>query len=121
MILALIAFIAVMNFAGTFGLILPTPTPLFFRLKSDVGAALELAGLGLLDRVVDADVDPLDRAREDVLRERELVDVDADAPHAGLSGRVQDAEAAAAGDLELDLRALADLVLRDRLALVLGR
>ncbi len=46
-----------------------------------------------------------------------LVDVDADAPDPGALRGVERAEAARAGDVELDLRALIDLVLRDRLAL----
>ena len=50
------------------------------QVEQQVAAALELAGLRLLDRVVDADVDPLEGARQDVLREVVLVDVHADAP-----------------------------------------
>ena len=46
-----------------------------------------------------------------------LVGVDADALHALLLGRVERAEAALAGDLEDDLRALRDLVERELLAL----
>src|SRR5262249_46358431 len=47
-----------------------------------------------------------------------LVLVDPDAPDVRLVGRLQRALPAAAGDLELDLRTLRDLVRRDRLALV---
>ena len=45
-----------------------------------------------------------------------LVAVDADAPYALVLGRREGAEAAAAGHLEDDLRALGDLVERELLA-----
>src|SRR5581483_10891666 len=88
------------------------------EVEQQVGATLEVALLGLLVRREDAGVDPLERAREHVLREAVLVDVDTDAPDTGLGRGVERAETAAAGDLELDLRALADLILGQRLALV---
>src|SRR5437763_3722228 len=88
------------------------------EVEHEVRAALELAVLGALDGEVDARVHVLDGARQDVRRMQvRLVDVDADPPDAGLVGRVERAEAARAGDVELDLRARVDLVLRDRLAL----
>ena len=68
--------------------------------------------LGLEDRHVDL----LHGARQDVPAEVRLVGVHADAP-AALLLRREDAEAALAGDLEDDLRALRDLVQRDLLAL----
>src|SRR5579884_3174098 len=89
------------------------------EVEQQVAATLELALLRLLDGVEDPDVDPLQGAREDALREAVLVDVHADAPDLRVVGRAEHAEPAEAGDLELDLRALADLVLRDGLALVL--
>src|SRR4051794_24030110 len=82
-----------------------------------VRAALEGAVLGGLDRVVDGHVDLLQGAREDLRTEVALVGVDADALDALLLGGVERAEAALAGDLEDDLRALGDLVERDLLAL----
>src|SRR5215212_3594240 len=84
-----------------------------------VGAALEGAVLDRLDRVEDGHVDLLQGARDDVLAEIALVGVDADALHVLLLGRVERAEAALAGDLEDDLRALRDLVERELLAEVL--
>src|SRR5262245_3896557 len=87
------------------------------QVEDEVGAAAELTALRALDGEVHAGVDALDGAREDVRPEVRLVDVHADPPDAGLLGRVQRAEPARAGDVELDLRALVDLVLRDRLAL----
>ena len=83
----------------------------------DVGAALELAVLGALDRVEHGHVDLLQGRGEDVRAEVGLVGVDADALDALLLGRVERAEAALAGHLEDDLRALRDLVERDLLAL----
>ena len=82
-----------------------------------VGAALEAAVLGALDRVEHRDVDLLQRRGQDVVAEVGLVGVDADALDALLLGRVKRAEAALAGHLEDDLGALRDLVERDLLAL----
>ena len=51
------------------------------QVEHQVGAGCELAGLGLLDRLVHAVVDALDGARSGrASREGVLVDVDADAP-----------------------------------------
>src|SRR6476659_6556299 len=83
----------------------------------DVGAALVLAALDALDRVLHRHVDLLERAGEHLRAEVGLVGVDADALDALLLGGVEDAEAALAGDLEDDLRAARDLVERDLLAL----
>ena len=58
------------------------------QVEDQVGAALELALLLLLGDGEDAVVDALDAAREDALRELVLVDVDADAPLAGIVGRL---------------------------------
>src|SRR5215207_1773710 len=84
-----------------------------------VRAALEGAVLDRLDRVEDRHVDLLEGARDDVRAEVALVGVDADALHVLLLGGVERAEAALAGDLEDDLRALRDLVERELLAEVL--
>src|SRR4051795_7911535 len=85
----------------------------------DVGAALVAVVLHGLDRVVDRDVDLLQRARDDLRAQVGLVGVDADRLNALLLRRVDRAEAAGPRDLEDDLRALRDLVERDLLALVL--
>ena len=82
-------------------------------------AALERAAVRV-DRLIvskTADVDLLQRARQDARAEVGLVGVDADAPDVLLLRRVEGAEAAAAGDLEDDVGALGDLVQRDLLAL----
>src|SRR5690349_14241706 len=84
-----------------------------------VGAALEGAVLDGLGRVEDGHVDLLQGAGDDVVAEVALVGVDADAHDALLLGGVERAEAALAGDLEDDLRALRDLVERELLAEVL--
>src|SRR5215212_1763718 len=84
-----------------------------------VRAALEGAVLDRLDRVEDGHVDLLEGARDDVRAEVALVGVDADTHHVLLLGGVERAEAALAGDLEDDLRALRDLVERELLAEVL--
>ena len=97
---------------------MPTPMPSFFRLKTRSEPPWNLPALRLLDRVVDAGVDSLHTARQHALGVAVLVDVDADAPDACVVGRLERAETAAACDLEEHLRALGDLVLRDRLALV---
>src|SRR6266446_2997288 len=87
------------------------------QVERQVATAVELAALRTLDGEIDARVDALHGARQDVLAEVGLVDVDADAPDPRLLRSVQRAEAARPRDVELDLRALVDLVLRDRLAL----
>src|SRR5215210_6132022 len=66
------------------------------EVEDEVAATLELAGLDLRDRLVDTVVDPFHAAREHALGERVLVDVHTDAPHAGLVGRLEGAETAAA-------------------------
>ena len=83
----------------------------------DVRAALQLAALRGDDRRVDGDVDLLECARHDLRAEVALVSVDADAEDVLRVGCVEHAEAALAGDLELDRRALRDLVQRLLLAL----
>src|SRR5829696_9550438 len=92
---------------------------LVLEVEDRVGAALELPVHhrfgGQEHRLVDA----LDGAREDVLAETRLVAIDADPPLVALLRRVERAQAAPAGHLEDDLRALCDLVERDLLALVL--
>ena len=65
----------------------------------------------------DSRVDTFHRARENVRAEEGLVGVDADPPDALLARRVERTEAAAAGNLEDDARAVRDLVQRDLLAL----
>ena len=82
-------------------------------------AGHQRAGLDRLDEPEDAEIDALHRARQDVRAEVRLVDVDAVAPDTGLLRRRKRAEAARACDREDDLRTGRDLVLRDRLALVL--
>ena len=77
----------------------------------------ERAALRAGDRGVHGDVDLLQRARHDVRAEVVLVGVDTDAEHLLRAGRIEDAETALAGDLELDHRALGDLVQRLLLAL----
>src|SRR5215204_3090896 len=98
---------------------LPDADALVLEVEDRVGAALELPVHhrfgGQEHRLVDA----LDGAREDVLAETRLVAIDADPPLVALLRRVERAEAAPAGHLEDDLRALRDLVERDLLALVL--
>src|SRR5689334_7598612 len=82
--------------------------------------AVELALLEVADRLEHGLVDLLDGRGQDERAERVLVVVDADAPHVVLPGRVERAEAAAAGDLEHDVRAGRDLRRGEALALVLG-
>src|SRR5215207_1547812 len=87
-------------------------------VEDRVGALGEVAVLDALDRVEHRHVDLLEGRGHDVRPEVRLVGVDADALDALLLGRVERSEAAAAGDLEDDLRALGDLVERQLLALV---
>ena len=118
MILALILFIAVMNFFGTAGLILPTLMPLFFRLKTRSLAALNFSSLVALitwKTPLSTRLTPLVRTRFASLY-WSLSTPMPQMPCCGSS--LEGAEAAAAGDLELHLRALGDLVLGDGLALV---
>src|SRR4051794_4672989 len=74
------------------------------QVEGQVATTVELPVLRTLDGEIDARVDALHGARQDVLAEVGLVDIDADAPDAGLLRRVQRAEPARAGDVELDLR-----------------
>src|SRR5215831_7711247 len=85
-----------------------------------VGADLELAGLRGLDRVVDRDIDLLEGAGHHPGAEVALVGVDADAEDVLAVRRVERAETARAGDLELDDRAGGDLIQRRFLALRLS-
>src|SRR5262249_30645782 len=78
------------------------------------------AVVGSLDGVVHGDVDALEGARHHPRAEIALVGIDADAEDVLPVRRVEDAETALAGDLELDDRALADLVERLLLALRLS-
>src|SRR5919107_1265085 len=89
------------------------------HVEHGVRAGLEGALLDLLDRREHGLIDLLERRGHDLVAQVALVGVDADALHALLLGRVERAEAAAAGDLEDDLRALRDLVERELLAEVL--
>src|SRR5579884_4202949 len=84
-----------------------------------VGVALDAAGalLELLDDVVDARVDLLQRRGEHEGAEEPLVRIDADAPDVGLLRGAEAAEATAACRLEDDAGAARDLVLRRDLAL----
>src|SRR5689334_9161009 len=79
--------------------------------------AVELAVLERGDRQVHGLVDLLDGRREDLRANGLLVVVDADAPDLLLAGRIERAEAAAAGDLEHDVRARRELRLGEALAL----
>src|SRR5438093_1018816 len=90
------------------------------EVEDRVRAALELPGLGILDRVEHADVDPLDGARQDVRPEERLVAVHADAPDAVVLGRAQGTEPAEAGDGEHHMGSTLDLVLRHVLAEILA-
>src|SRR5581483_8999243 len=90
------------------------------RAELLVRAALQRAPLGGLDRVVDGDVDALQRARHHPRTEVALVGVHADSELPLLVCRVEHAEPALARDLELDDGALRDLVERLLLALRLG-
>src|SRR4029079_7478707 len=89
------------------------------QVERDVPAADQRAVLGRLDGEIDPSVHPLDRAGQDVRAEVRLVDVDAVAPDLLLLRRLERAQATGAGDREDDVRARGDLILRDRLALVL--
>ena len=114
----ILAFIA----AGT-ALLMPwMPAPFSLTPSSEVLAAAELAVHDLADDVDDRDVDALDGRGEQLLAADllGLVGVDADGPVALVARRVDGTEAALAGDLEDDVRALSDLLLREALALVLG-
>ena len=77
----------------------------------------EVALLDVPDHPEDAEVDELQRAREDVRAEEALVGVDTDAPDALLLGGRECTETAVARRLEDDIRACGDLVQRDLLAL----
>src|SRR3954447_13476891 len=90
------------------------------HVEETVDTALVLALRDQLDRLRDACIDLLLRARQHGCAEERLVVVDADAPGARRVGSTRDgAQAAAAGNLEHDVRALTDLVESNRLALVL--
>src|SRR4029450_1793063 len=80
-----------------------------------VGATgLERPARELLDRVEHGHVHPPHRARQDVTAQMGLVDIDSDPPDPTLACRLQRPEAAGAGDLEDDSRALRDLAQGDR-------
>ena len=98
-------------------LISPRPDALGLEVEDLVLAAREGAVLDRLRGLEHRRVDALHGRGQDVLAQVALVGVDADAEHALLLRRVERPEAAAAGDLEDDLRALGDLVERDLLAL----
>ena len=115
MICALYWFIVLIHACGTVGLIVPTPTPWFFRLRMMSLPPGHLPDFAQPDRRLDADVGLLRRAREDLRRDVVLVDVDADAPLAELRRLLERAVTAEACDLEDDLGPWRDLVLRRRL------
>src|SRR6478672_4635107 len=96
---------------------LPEADAAVLQAEHVVLAALELAGLRVLDREEHGLVDLLLGARQDVRPEEPLVVVAADPADALALGRVQRAETAAAGNLEHDARPLADLAQCDLLAL----
>src|SRR5205823_2237687 len=98
---------------------LPERDTVVLQVEHRVRAALELAGLRLLDRVEDPDVYPLHRARQDVRSEERLVAVDSDREQPVVLGGAESAEAAEARNAENNLRSGLDLVLRDVLAEVL--
>src|SRR6478672_9285289 len=89
------------------------------EVEDEVVAGDQRSRLDGLDEPEDAEIDALDCAGQDVRAQVRLVDVDAVAPDTRLLRRRERAEAARAGDREDDLRTGRDLVLRDRLALVL--
>src|SRR5450631_281125 len=78
-------------------------------------AARERAVNHVLDRCVCGDVHLLEGARYDRRVRALLVGVDADAVDLGLARRLQHPEAAAAGDLEQDVRLRGDLTYGDAL------
>src|SRR6185436_16495281 len=90
------------------------------RVEHRVRARLEAAVLGLLGGLEDRLVDLLERRRHHLRAEVGLIGVHADALRALLLHGVQRTEPALARDREDDLRALAELVERELLALVLG-
>src|SRR5919204_400334 len=89
------------------------------QVEEHVRSAAERAVLGRTDDAQDPEIHALELARQDVLPEVRLVDVDADPPDVLVLSGTQRAEAARAGDVVDDLRACRDLVQRQRLALVL--
>src|SRR5947209_8345277 len=80
------------------------------RVERLVAAAPEGCSLRLLDRRVHRGVHALQGARHHPRAEIPLIGVSADAEDLLLVSSVEDAEAALARDLELDDRALGDLV-----------
>src|SRR5215216_2814166 len=86
------------------------------RPEGEAGSAtgLERPARELLDRVEHGHVQPLHRARQYVLAEMGLVDIDSDPPDPTLACRLQRPEAAGPGDLEHDSRSLRDLAQSDR-------
>src|SRR6476619_3494653 len=93
------------------------PDAVLVEAEDGVPAARERPVLHRLDRQEDGAVDTLERARQDVRAEERLVPVDPDRPDALVLRPGDRTEAAAAGDLEDDLRARRDLVQRKLLAL----
>src|SRR3954451_22910295 len=83
------------------------------HVEHRVLAAPERVVLDVGDRLEHRLVDLLERRGHHLRAEIRLVGVDADALDVLLLGRVERAEPALAGDLEDDLRALADLVQRE--------
>ena len=121
MIFCFSSFILSMKSCGTAGLILPTAMPPFFRLKSRSLPPLNLPSvtcLVALKTPSSTRLTPLVSTRLASL----YWSLSTPMPQMpALVGRLQRAEAAAAGDLEEHLGALRDLVLGDRLALVRPR
>src|SRR5919204_5871465 len=97
---------------------LPERDAVVLQVEDEIAAALvALPGLRAFNGEEDPDVHPLYRAREDVRPKERLVDIDADPPPLSLLRRIERSEATRPCDVEDDLRARVDLVLRDALAL----
>src|SRR5436309_4219638 len=92
---------------------------LVLQVEDRVRAALVLAGFRSLDRIEHADVNPFDRARQDVGTEEGLIAVHSDAPDAMVLRRAQSTQPAEAGNGEDHVRAGCDLVLGHVLAEIL--
>ena len=113
-IAALTSSISALSDRGTRALIVPRPTPPFSEGEAGRATGLERPARELSDRVEHGHVQPLHRARQDVLTEVGLVDIDSDPPDPTLACRLQRPEAAVPGDLEDDSRSLRDLAQGDR-------
>src|SRR3954468_1878168 len=94
----------------------PDVLALVLQVEDEIMASAELPGLRELVEREDCCVHTLRSAREDVRAEIVLVGIDADAPDFLRPGGLEGAQAAAAGDGELSLRALRDVLQRKLLA-----